>query len=281
MLKRSVDVVLAGLLLAVSLPLIALAIVVIKLDSKGPALFRQTRMGRGFRGFQLLKLRTMQDSVTGPVYTLGEDPRITSAGQWLRWFKLDELPQLWNVLLGDMSLVGPRPVIPALAVEFKCAYERLLRVRPGLTDPATLKYFRETEILAQASEPFRYFKTVVTPDKLRISQAYLLRANLGRDLAVMARTALALLTIRKARVGQPGMVPPRKTPRMHSAPLFVPGKTVLPVLHPATQLTPVELLPALGGSEARLTAERSNQSMERVTRSESMFRRWDEQRFLL
>ncbi len=193
MFKRSVDILLAGLLLAVSLPFLVIAAIIIKLDSKGPVIFSQIRMGWRFKRFQLLKLRTMRDSCTGLDYTFGADPRITRSGRWLRCFKLDELPQLWNVLRGDMSLVGPRPVVPQLTVEFKWAYDRLLEARPGLTDPATLKYCREAEILALVPNPLKYFMTVVTPDKLRISQAYQLRANMWSDLGVMAGTAIALV----------------------------------------------------------------------------------------
>ena len=193
MLKRSVDVALALLLLIITLPLLAVAAALTKLDSDGPVLFRQVRMGRGFKPFFLLKLRTMRCGDRGSPYTFGADPRITGAGRLLRRIKLDELPQLWNVLRGEMSMVGPRPVIPELTVQFRRAYERLLQVRPGLTDPATLKYFREAEMLAQVPDPQRHFMTVVTPDKLRISQAYLERANGWRDLGFMIRTALTLL----------------------------------------------------------------------------------------
>jgi lipopolysaccharide/colanic/teichoic acid biosynthesis glycosyltransferase len=190
--KRSVDVTFAGLLLAVSLPILAIAAIIIKLDSEGPVIFRQVRIGLRFRRFQLLKLRTMRATSGGLAYTFGADSRITRPGRWLRWLKFDELPQLWNVLRGDMSLVGPRPVVPELTEEFKWAYDLLLEARPGLTDPATLKYCRESEILALVPDPLLYFKTVITPDKLRISQAYQLRANLWTDLGVMAGTAIAL-----------------------------------------------------------------------------------------
>ena len=192
MLKRSVDFILAGLLLVIALPLLAVAAIIIKWDSEGPVIFRQVRMGRRFQSFYLLKLRTMRPSLDGPDYTLGADARITGPGRWLRRFKLDELPQLWNVLRGDMSLVGPRPVIPQLTAEFSQAYARILQVRPGLTDPATVKYCREEEILALVPEPMDYFKRVVTPDKLRISQDYIERASLWSDLGVMLQTVLAL-----------------------------------------------------------------------------------------
>lgn len=192
MYKRSVDIALAGLLLVVSLPFLAVAAIIIKLDSEGPVIFRQARTGRRFRHFELLKLRTMRAFCGGPPYTVSVDERVTRSGRWLRRFKLDELPQLWNVLRGDMSLVGPRPVVPELTTEFKWAYELLLEARPGLTDPATLKYCREAEILSMVADPREYFETVVTPDKLRVSLDYQLRANLWTDIGVMAGTAVAM-----------------------------------------------------------------------------------------
>ena len=203
MFKRSIDIVLSALMLIAALPLLAVAALAIRIETEGPALFRQDRMGRGFRRFQLLKLRTMNLAGDGPAYTLGADPRITRTGYWLRKLKIDELPQLWNVLRGDMSLVGPRPVIPELAMEFMIAYTKLLEVRPGLTDPASLKYCRETEILAAAPDPMRYFKTVVTPDKLRISQAYLHTANSWTDLLVLAQTGLAIFVPIRGKINIP------------------------------------------------------------------------------
>jgi lipopolysaccharide/colanic/teichoic acid biosynthesis glycosyltransferase len=220
-LKRSLDVALAGLVLGCTLPLLAIAAFLIKLDSNGPILFCQERMGRNFKRFQLFKLRTMKKSTGGLAYTLGADPRITRVGRWLRWFKIDELPQLWNVLRGEMSLVGPRPVVPELAIEFKVAYQTLLKARPGLTDPATVKYCREAEMLANVPEPFRYFKRVVTPDKLRMSEFYLQNANGWSDLCVMASTAKALLW----SIGQTGPAEPQIAERavapilMFSAPV--------------------------------------------------------------
>jgi lipopolysaccharide/colanic/teichoic acid biosynthesis glycosyltransferase len=193
-LKRSVDIAISLLLLVISFPALVIAAIAIKLDSKGPVLFRQIRMGRHFHRFQLLKLRTMTIEGSGPAFTLGADPHITRTGNWLRRVKLDELPQLWNVLWGEMSMVGPRPAIPELTFEFQRAYAALLEVRPGLTDPASLKYLSETEILGSVREPLRYFKTVVTPDMILISQTYLRQASVLTDLGVMAKTALALVS---------------------------------------------------------------------------------------
>lgn len=194
MLKRAFDILCATILLALSIPILAFAALLIKLDSEGPVMFCQHRMGRRFMRFELFKLRTMNLGGAGPAYTLGADPRITRVGGWLRKYKIDELPQLWNVLRGEMSMVGPRPVIPELAFEFDWAYARLLAVRPGLTDPASLKYSDETEILAAIPDAYRHFKTVITPDKIRISLAYLQNATAWTDLAFVVRTALVLVS---------------------------------------------------------------------------------------
>jgi lipopolysaccharide/colanic/teichoic acid biosynthesis glycosyltransferase len=203
--KRVFDVLLASLLLMLCLPLLVFAALAIKLDSDGPILFRQDRMGRGYRRFRLYKLRTMRIDSRGPAYTLGADPRITRIGRWLRRSKIDELPQLWNVLCGEMSIVGPRPVIPQLAMEFDWAYAHLLSVRPGLTDPASLVYCNETAILQamkdadRSIDADRYFKAVITPDKVRISSEYLQRATLWSDFLIIIRTGLALTSRRMRR----------------------------------------------------------------------------------
>jgi len=167
-----------------------LAALLIRLTSPGPVLFRQTRMGRGFQPFEILKLRTMAHAEGGLAFTFGPDPRITPVGKFLRRSKLDELPQLWNVLRGQMSLVGPRPVVPELTHEFREEYVFLLRARPGLTDPASLKYSQEARLLARSSDAMQFFKTVVTPDKIRISFEYMRQANLWTDLKTIVMTAV-------------------------------------------------------------------------------------------
>ena len=192
-LKRCFDFSIALALLLLSSPVLLLCALAVKLDSAGPVFFRQYRMGRNFHAFELLKLRTMEHRMSGTSVTLGADPRITCVGRILRKYELDELPQLRNVLRGEMSLVGPRPVIPELTREFHADYERLLTVRPGLTDPATLKYYRECEILAVSADPMKHFKTVVTPDKLQLSAGYLQKASIWSDLRILAQTAKAVI----------------------------------------------------------------------------------------
>jgi lipopolysaccharide/colanic/teichoic acid biosynthesis glycosyltransferase len=200
------DFTLAGLFLTFTLPLILIAAVLIELETGDSAIFVQRRMGRGFKTFRLWKLRTMRSGRVGSSITLGADPRITRVGGWLRRFKVDELPQLWNVMRGDMSLVGSRPVIPELAEEFEADYVRLLAARPGLTDPSTLKYCRETELMELVSDPLDYFKRVIMPDKLRLSLAYLKCATFRSDIGVLMRTAIALLPSESPLLTvQPGM----------------------------------------------------------------------------
>jgi lipopolysaccharide/colanic/teichoic acid biosynthesis glycosyltransferase len=213
-LKRAIDITFACAALVVLFPLLILLGVLIRLDSKGQILFRQTRMGRNFRTFQILKLRTMRNGEQGAAITLGSDPRITRVGAWLRRWKLDEFPQLWNIVCGDMSLVGPRPVIPELAREFSADYHDLLRVRPGLTDPASVRYCRETEMLSLVPDPLRYFKTVLTPEKLRISRNYLRGATIVSDLIVIVKTAVVLL----APVRRPAALPEFESLRPRACP---------------------------------------------------------------
>jgi lipopolysaccharide/colanic/teichoic acid biosynthesis glycosyltransferase len=147
MLKRGFDIVASGIALVALLPLMLVLAILVRLDSPGPSLFRQTRVGKSFCEFQLLKFRSMRNGNCGTEVTCGQDARITRVGAFLRAFKLDELPQLWNVFCGDMSLVGPRPEVPMFVARFRKDYEEILSVRPGITDPASIRYRSEAEIL--------------------------------------------------------------------------------------------------------------------------------------
>ena len=187
-LRRLLDVTVAGTLLLVLAPLLGVLALLVRATSTGPALFRQIRIGRNGRPFVLLKLRTMRADAPGPVITAGGDPRITRFGAWLRRTKLDELPQLWNVLRGDMSLVGPRPEVPDYVALYTAAQRAALRVRPGLTDPASLAWADEAATLATFAEPHRAYADVVLPRKLALSLAYLERRTVWSDLGVVMRT---------------------------------------------------------------------------------------------
>lgn len=196
MAKRLMDVLLAGLGLLMLLPLFAFIALWIKLDSPGPVFYRQERVGRNGRLFRIHKFRTMTSdpAMAHRQITVGADPRITRAGQWLRHSKLDELPQFIDVLRGDMSLVGPRPEVPRYVAQYPAALrDKVLSVRPGITDLASLEFRRESELLAQASDPEREYVEVVMPQKLRYAVRYVDEASLATDLRIIGLTLKTLV----------------------------------------------------------------------------------------
>lgn len=194
--KRLIDVVgsLAGLVLAS--PLVVAAAIAVKLSSPGPVIFQQQRLGRFGRPFVMYKFRTMRHAPRPPessLVTAGGDKRITSVGRFLRRYKLDELPQLVNVLKGDMSLVGPRPEVEKYARCYPAEYERILSVRPGITDLATLAFRNEEQILARSSEPERAYIAEILPAKIRLYLRYLEEQSLRTDLSILLRTVRSVL----------------------------------------------------------------------------------------
>jgi lipopolysaccharide/colanic/teichoic acid biosynthesis glycosyltransferase len=191
--KRLFDLVGAAAALLLLAPLLALLALLIKLDSPGPAIFRQERVGRHGRPFRIHKLRTMAHGAGGSPLTVGDDARITRVGRWLRRTRLDELPQFVDVLRGDMSLVGPRPELPRYVALYPPGLrERALAVRPGMTDPSSLAFIDEAERLARAVDPEREYVEHILPAKLRAAADYAERATLWTDLQVLARTLRAL-----------------------------------------------------------------------------------------
>ena len=194
MAKRAFDLLVAGCALALLSPLMLAIALWVRLDSPGPVLFRQQRVGRHGVPFRIRKFRTMVQGAAGLPLTVGADPRITRAGAFLRRHRLDELPQLIDVLQGTMSLVGPRPEVPRYVALYPGALrERALAVRPGLTDPASLSHLDEAARLAAAADPEREYVEHILPAKLQQAVAYAERATLATDIAVLARTALRLL----------------------------------------------------------------------------------------
>lgn len=196
MIKRGFDVLasLAGLVLLS--PVLAVVALAIKLTSPGPVFFRQERVGRGFRRFEILKFRTMVPDAPklGGQLTAGEDPRITRVGRLLRKIKLDELPQLINVVKGDMSFVGPRPEVPRYVEIFRDDYRELLTVRPGITDLASLKYRDESEVLGRSSDPETTYVEQVLPEKIALGKQYLRRSSLWFDVGLIFKTLFRLAT---------------------------------------------------------------------------------------
>ena len=192
LLKRCVDIALACLALILLSPILAAAAAAVWLDSGGPVLFRQERVGRRFRRFHMVKFRTMRGS-GGPAVTVSGDARVTRAGRVLRLTKLDEVPQFWNVLLGDMSIVGPRPEVPQYVEMFRQRYARVLTVRPGITDLASVRFRHEEEILAGSREPLAEYTERVLPAKLDLAEEYVRTHSVLGDFAILFRTAAALL----------------------------------------------------------------------------------------
>ncbi len=197
MAKRLFDLLCAGLGLWVLSPLLLLVALWIKLDSPGPVMFRQERVGRGGRPFFIHKFRTMRVDAPslGPQITVGADARITRSGRWLRASKIDELPQLWDVLRGAMSLVGPRPEVPRYVALYPAELrEIVLSVRPGITDPASLSFRHESDLLAKAADPEREYVEVIMPMKLKLAADYVRNASLGGDIRLILATLGALKT---------------------------------------------------------------------------------------
>ncbi|UXH77645.1 sugar transferase [Roseateles amylovorans] len=195
MAKRLFDLLCAGIGLLLLSPLLLLVAAWIKLDSPGPVMFRQERVGRGGRPFFIHKFRTMRVDAPslGPQITVGADARITRSGRLLRASKIDELPQLWDVVRGAMSLVGPRPEVPRYVALYPAELrEIVLSVRPGITDPASLSFRNESELLAQAEDPEREYVEVVMPMKLRLAADYVRNASLGGDIRLILATLGAL-----------------------------------------------------------------------------------------
>lgn len=192
--KRAVDLILGGGALVLGAPLILTLALAVRLTSPGPALHRATRVGRGGRPFTLYKFRSMRigAAAAGPGITASGDPRITRVGALLRATKLDELPQLWNVVRGEMSLVGPRPEDPRYVERYTPDQRRILHWRPGITSPASVTYRDEERILAAATDLDAAYATVMA-DKIAIDLAYFEKATLLGDLRWIGRTLLAVV----------------------------------------------------------------------------------------
>jgi lipopolysaccharide/colanic/teichoic acid biosynthesis glycosyltransferase len=193
MLKRSFDILLSlAMLLVLSPLLLPIAALVLAFDGL-PIFFSQTRVGQNFRPFRIWKFRTMCNAQEGESITSFGDPRITRIGKMLRSTKLDELPQLWNVLIGDMSFVGPRPELPEFVEAFRERYTRILQVRPGITDPASILFVDEEMILAKADDPKREYREHVLPEKLTLAEHYIEQQSLVGDVAILLRTVFTVV----------------------------------------------------------------------------------------
>lgn len=194
-IPRWADVTIAVIGLIAFAPVIAVMAMAIAASSGLPVFFRQKRVGRGGRMFELYKLRTMKPNAEGVQITSRDDKRITPLGRWLRRSKLDELPTLWNVVRGDMALVGPRPEVPRYVKLSDPKWQMILQVRPGITDPVTLRLRNEEDLLAQASgDPEKYYLNELQPSKLSGYVTYLQQRNCRGDLSMLWRTVVEVAT---------------------------------------------------------------------------------------
>jgi lipopolysaccharide/colanic/teichoic acid biosynthesis glycosyltransferase len=194
-LKRLFDLIAAGFGVILLSPVLIAVAIAVKLDSRGPVFFRQERVGRGFRPFRIFKFRTMVVDAPergGQITSGHEDPRITRVGRFLRRWKIDEFPQLFNVLHGEMSLVGPRPEVPRFVDMFRAEYTEVLQVRPGITDLASIKFRDEASLLSGSDNPERTYVEQILPEKLALAREYVARSSLVFDLRILFRTALQI-----------------------------------------------------------------------------------------
>ena len=189
-MKRLLDIVVSLTGIVLLAPVWIVAACLVKLTSRGTVFFRQERIGREFRPFFIHKFRTMVPDAPrrGGQVTCASDPRITWIGRILRSTKIDELPQLINVLVGEMSLVGPRPEVRKYVEMFRADYEEILRVRPGITDPASIKFRHEAEILGRAADPEREYVERILPEKIRLAKDYVRQASFWYDIVLVLKT---------------------------------------------------------------------------------------------
>ena len=189
-MKRLFDIVASGLGLIVLSPIFLVLAIWIKCDSKGPVFYRQVRVGLNNKDFRIFKFRSMRVGADkGSMVTIGgRDPRVTRSGYWIRKFKLDELPQLINVFVGDMSLVGPRPEVRHYVDYYTPEQMHVLDVRPGITDPASIKFRNENELMEKAEDPEKYYIEVIMQEKIRLYLEYVNHHSFLGDIGLIFKT---------------------------------------------------------------------------------------------
>lgn len=194
-MKRLTDVLFSAVGLLLLMPLLLLIMLWVWIDAGRPVFFSQVRVGKDGKNFRLLKFRSMRPDAErlGQLTVSGRDPRVTRSGFYLRKYKLDEFPQLWNVLKGDMSLVGPRPEVPKYVETYTREQRKVLAVRPGMTDTASLEYIDENDLLAKAEDPERYYREELLPRKLKLQLAYVKEQSWWGDLKILVQTAVKII----------------------------------------------------------------------------------------
>ena len=197
--KRTVDFSVAALILLLTLPIIAIVAVAIVLESRGPVFYRAERVGRNGRRLRMLKFRKMRNDAHGRPLTLGDDDRFTRIGRFLSKAKLDEVPQLWHVLKGEMSLIGPRPEDPKFVAERAADYDEILSVRPGITGLSQIAFAEESDILCK-NDPLTHYRERIFPQKIRLDRMYASQPTLAMDFQIIFWTAAAVMLRRQVAV---------------------------------------------------------------------------------
>ncbi|MEY4350124.1 MAG: hypothetical protein RL078_166 [Bacteroidota bacterium] len=194
-MKRAFDILVSLIVLLLFFPLGLILAFWIKIESKGGVFYFQERVGKNGLPFKLIKFRSMRPNaeLSGQLTVGARDPRITQAGYFIRRFKLDEFPQFINVLMGQMSIVGPRPEVPYYVSFYTDEQRKILEVKPGITDFASIEYFHENEILAAATDPQQAYIEQIMPAKIKLNERYLSNPNLAQDLKIMWLTFLKIL----------------------------------------------------------------------------------------
>ena len=219
LVKRSVDLTISALLLLAVLPLAIAVAIAIKLDSPGPVFYRARRVGHRGRPMEMLKFRKMRDDATGPALTADQDNRFTRVGAWLAKSKIDELPQLWNVLRGDMSLIGPRPEDPQFVALHPREFMDVLQVRPGMTGLSQIAFAEESQILDD-EDPTGHYLAKILPQKLKLDRMYATEYQLRVDLSIVTWTLVAVCMRRQVAVHrETGRMNLRRRPKRDEQPL--------------------------------------------------------------
>jgi lipopolysaccharide/colanic/teichoic acid biosynthesis glycosyltransferase len=200
-LKRAVDVFISATVLLLALPLIAVVALLVRFDSPGPVFYRAARVGRGGRPLRMLKFRKMHHNASGAPLTMSEDERFTRVGRLLARTKIDELPQLWHVLNGEMSLIGPRPEDPKFVAERFEDYSEILQVRPGVTGLSQIAFAEESAILCK-DDPITHYRSQIFPQKIRLDRMYASAPTVRRDLSILFWTCAAVLLRRQVAVNR-------------------------------------------------------------------------------
>lgn len=198
-IKRGVDIGVSATVLTLGLPLVALVALLIRIDSAGPAFYRAERVGRGGRPLRMLKFRKMHHNAAGAPLTTAADARFTRIGRLLARTKIDELPQLWHVLCGEMSLIGPRPEDPSFVAERPDDYAEILSVRPGVTGLSQIAFAEESEILDKV-DPMAHYRSCIFPQKIKLDRMYAARWGVVTDVSILFWTFAAVLARRQVAV---------------------------------------------------------------------------------